>query len=541
VQKTCRQCQSAFEITDSDLAFFEKASPIFNGSTESFSHPTLCPYCRQQRRWAVRNENHLYRRTCDLTGKPIISLYPPDSNHKVFGEDAYRGNAWNPMDEGRPYDFSRSFFMQFGELLLTVPRRGLQQDGSNENCEYITYGYQNKNCYLAFACLGCQDVYHSTRLAQVKDASDCLLCVGGELMYECINCTRLYQCAFCIDSHGCQDSLLLDHCQDCRHCIGCKNLRNKEYHIENKPVSPEEFDTRRKALFTELEHERMKFDEWKMQFPSPFAHLTLAEDCTGDYIYSAKNCKDCFEIHLGAEDCRHCQVSGAGIRDVVDSTMAGKGDLLYETIGIGPGHRCSFVYFAGDVSDSYYCSDFFNCSHCFGCVGIEHKQYCILNKQYTKEEYDVLAPQIITAMRKTGEWGEFFPLALSTFAYNDTIAQERFPLTKEQAVKQGLHWNDRQETVVSQTPTKEEDVLTCEVTGKPFRVTKQERSLLEHMGLPLPRVHPIERHLRRLGNCKPHRLWNRLCARCQKPVDTSYSPENKEIVYCEECYLAAVY
>jgi len=31
-------------------------------------------------------------------------------------------------------------------------------------------------------------------------------------------------------------------------------------------------------------------------------------------------------------------------------------------------------------------------------------KYCILNKQYSKEEYEELVPKIIEHMQKTGEW-----------------------------------------------------------------------------------------------------------------------------------------
>ncbi|HRI36281.1 MAG TPA: hypothetical protein PK765_04380 [bacterium] len=64
------------------------------------------------------------------------------------------------------------------------------------------------------------------------------------------------------------------------------------------------------------------------------------------------------------------------------------------------------------------------------------KSYCILNKQYTEEEYNTLVPKIIAHMRETGEWGEFFSPNLSPFGYNETVAMEYFPLTKEQALSQ---------------------------------------------------------------------------------------------------------
>ena len=36
-------------------------------------------------------------------------------------------------------------------------------------------------------------------------------------------------------------------------------------------------------------------------------------------------------------------------------------------------------------------------------------------------------------MKSTGEWGEFFPHELSPFGYNETVAQEYFPLNEAQA------------------------------------------------------------------------------------------------------------
>jgi len=36
------------------------------------------------------------------------------------------------------------------------------------------------------------------------------------------------------------------------------------------------------------------------------------------------------------------------------------------------------------------------------------------------------------------------PSELSPFCYNETIAQEYFPLTKEQAIKQGYKWKDKE-------------------------------------------------------------------------------------------------
>jgi hypothetical protein len=35
-------------------------------------------------------------------------------------------------------------------------------------------------------------------------------------------------------------------------------------------------------------------------------------------------------------------------------------------------------------------------------------------------------------MKSAGEWGEFFPTELSTFGYNETAANEYFPMTEKE-------------------------------------------------------------------------------------------------------------
>ena len=200
------------------------------------------------------------------------------------------------------------------------------------------------------------------------------------------------------------------------------------------------------------------------------------------------------------------------------------------------------------------------CQNCFGCSGLKHAQYCILNKQYTKEEYESLAPQIIEKMIADGEWGEFFPPSLSPFGYNETVAMEYYPLTKEEAVSKGFHWSDfeppppKVEKILNQDQMKKlpdnikdipDDILnwalTCEVTGKPYRIIKQELAFYREHNLPIPRRHPDQRHKDRMNLRNPRKLWNRTCMKCTKPIQTTYSPDRPEIVYCEDCYLKEVY
>jgi uncharacterized protein YbaR (Trm112 family) len=95
--KSCKHCNTSFPITDKDLEFYEKISPVFAGKKYSIPTPTLCPDCRQQRRLSFRNERKLYKRNCDATGKSIISIYSPDKPYKVYNQDFWLSDKWDPF------------------------------------------------------------------------------------------------------------------------------------------------------------------------------------------------------------------------------------------------------------------------------------------------------------------------------------------------------------------------------------------------------------------------------------------------------------
>ena len=69
-----------------------------------------------------------------------------------------------------------------------------------------------------------------------------------------------------------------------------------------------------------------------------------------------------------------------------------------------------------------------------------------------------------------------------------------------------------------------------------FRITSQELQFYKSHDLPLPRLCPNCRHYQRIKNRNPVKLWDRKCDKCGKEIQTSYSPDRKEIVYCEQCY-----
>jgi hypothetical protein len=207
-----------------------------------------------------------------------------------------------------------------------------------------------------------------------------------------------------------------------------------------------------------------------------------------------------------------------------------------------------------DSHDVYYSDTCFSSHHLFGCAGLRNAEYCILNRQYSKEEYESLIPQIIEHMKATEEYGEFFPARLSPFTYNESTANEYMPLHKEEALAQGFKWQDEiphtsgQETISHDKLPKDsqelsddllKEVLKCERCTRNYRLILQELNFYRKMNLPVPNECFNCRHERRMKMRNPRQLFGGTCAKCGMHFETSYPPEkhNEFKLYCERCYL----
>lgn len=508
-----------------------------------------------------RNERSLYNGKCGLCGKDTISVFrPQEPARKAYCQRCYYSEGWDPLSYGRDYDFSVPFVENMRRLAADVPFMMLYQVGVNENCEYTNFagGGGMKNCYLIFNSGDDQDCYHSRGLIQSKDCSDMLIAAECEKCYGCVNCNKSYGLSFSRNCSQCTDSAFLSGCIGCRNCIGCVNLSHQEYQIFNQPVTPQQFAEFRVKMGSHefLTKVQAKFEELVRDGIHRENNNVNVENCTGDYLASCQNCFDCFEAK-GSQDCKRT-TSSKLIRDSHDTFGFGyESELLYEDVAVGYSIRSAFSFTCDTVSDSLYCMYCKGSPNCFGCVGLMRQEYCVFNRKYTKAEYEVLVPRIIEAMRATGEWGEYFAPSLCPFGYNESVAMEYDPLTKEEALAQGFHWSDyvapmpKVEKVVSASrlPDNIKDTpdeilnwaVECEVTGKPFRVIKPELTFLRENNLPFPRRHPDTRHFERVALRNPRKLFDRACAKCGRGMKTTYAPERPEKVYCEECYREEVY
>jgi len=553
---SCSQCDQSFELTSDDLAFYEKVSPVFAGKKQSIPPPTLCPDCRNQRRMAWRNDRTFFRRKCDATGELFLSIYPEGTPFPVYKPSAWYSDTWNPLDFGRPFDFSRPFFDQWKELFDSVPRLGIDIVNC-ENSEYCNYCGDEKNCYLDIAGEGNEDCYFNLFTKHSKNCVDCTFVYTSTLCYESIQCYDCYNVRYSQYVENCSDCEFCFDLKGCRNCLLSTNLRNKEFYILNQPHTKEEYAKKRAELnLGTLSAVQSVYALWeKMRIENGIyrdKYSLNSENCTGNDIKNAKNCRQSFNIS-GCEDSAYLQdvLDAKDCQDLNYSLY--KPEVAYELISTLQMHSSAFSMASHYCNSAFYCDLCNNSENVFGCIGLNHGKYCILNRQYTQGEYEELVPKIIEHMKAAGEWGEFFPGALSPFGYNETVAQEYYPLTQEEAGEKSFSWRESSPTEMQQ-PTLSipdsihaassgivKEIFGCTLCNKSFRIIAQEFSYYKNQEIPPPSACPACRHTARNARRNPRRLWDRSCAECSQAIQTSYSLERPEKVYCEKCYLKRIY
>lgn len=547
--KTCTKCVQPFTIDENDRSFYQKMKvPV----------PTVCPDCRFKMRAIWRNETRLYTgRMCGLCQKSIVTMYNPKLPYVVYCTACYRGDSWDPKSYGMEYDYSKPFFEQLKELILRVPKSMLYSpsgNGVSTNSEFTNCVGGLKNCYFCFNCSTLEDSMYSRGITYSTETLDSYFGIKLDRCYETVNTQNSSGVTHAKNTISSVDCHFMTNCSGCTNCFGCVNLRNKSYCFFNEQLSKESYQEKMGEILgshARIEEMRQKFYEFEKTFPVRENNNIKVLDSVGDYLSESKNVQYSFEIIKG-EDSKW-NFSSREFKDCYGTLgYAIKSELLCEVTSTGFASRAIGTW-ACELSQEieYSVSCFPNNKNIMGCDSLRNAQYCILNKQYSKEEYEKIRDHIVAELTEKGLYGLMIPPELAPFAYNETIAQDNMPLSREEAIAQGFRWEDDiqmtkgKETIepeqipdhirdVSEDVTKE--VLRCVACERNYRITPQELLFYRKMTLPIPRACFYCRHTDRIRRRGPYQFWDRECAHCNKAIKTTYSPERPEIVYCESCY-----
>lgn len=586
--RNCQNCKQSFTIEPEDFAFYEKMN---------VPPPTFCPDCRMQRRMAFRNERTLYVRSCDLCQKDSVGIYQKNVPFPVYCLDCWWSDAWDVSIYSFDVDFSKPFLKQLHELQNLVPRQNSNNASSSRmiNSVYTNCAGDLKNCYLVFGALRDEDSCYLHYANDCKNCVDLLYAMQSEQCYDCFDIEQCYNLQYSQSCQQCHDSYFLFDCRNCSDCIGCAGLRNKQYCLFNEQYTKDEFEKKKAELRLGtrdgMQSCRERFvNDIYYRSPRKYYHGAANTNSSGDYVSRLESCKNVFYTKESKNLkfvfwCTHAH-------DTYDYFSWGDVEMCYEILSGGYAmFQCKFCHSAWEHDMNIeYSSLCINTSDLFGCVGLRKKQYCILNKQYSESEYYELRKKVIehmTALPYTDvrgfayPYGEFFPIEVSPFPYNDSVAQEFFPLTAKLARERGYGWQEEEKRTPIATLQPDmvpqdigsvqdsiiKELIACEHGGacadrctKVYKIIAQELSFYKQKNIPPPTLCPNCRHSERVRMRNPLKLWERQCmceqsthdhgsraealakagSRCPRNFQTAYAPERPEIIYCEECYQSEV-
>ncbi|MFH0928099.1 MAG: hypothetical protein V1821_01355 [bacterium] len=553
---TCKTCQKEFEVSATGLEILR---------TLDLPHPTNCETCAMRAMMAIRNERTLYPRKCDQCDKPILSMYGADSDFKILCNQCWSADSWDATMFGLKYKGPETFFTQLKELQKQVPRQALISLNS-ENCDYCNHIRDSKGCYMCILVADqCERDFYCYWIVHVLDSADCYYIRKGERLFNCVATFDSYNCTYLLESEKCMDCHFSYDLRGCSNCVFSSNLRNKNFVFDNQQLTKEEYESKIASLdrgsFAKSAEYKKKWLEVIAKAIHRYCYDINCQESSGDNL---QNCTKTELVFNSFDD--ENVYNGA-------SVLCAKNVVYGFSIGTQPvewaahvsvlkgGNKMIECFNVAYSSDVYFCENLVSCTDCLGCNGLNKKEFCILNKQYTKEEYTKIKSELLESWKKSGATAEFIPKGLYAFAYNESAAQDFYPLEKAEALRLGFAWNDNmpgtrgKETLkVAQIPDKisevGDDILTqvlaCSGCGKNYKIIKGELALYRTLGVPVPRECfdcRLRSWLKLMGERK---LGERTCdcskpghshtGQCPKKFVTRFVGGEEKNVFCAECY-----
>lgn len=410
------------------------------------------------------------------------------------------------------------FIQDFRKLFLTSPQCGSWTRAS-ENCDYGDITTVSKDCYMCFNSGNCRNAYWCEDSKSLTDCTDCAFCENCEMCYECVDCDTLYGSNFCQDCTNCEDIHFSYDLRRCKNCFGCVGLRNKKYHIFNKPFQKQQYEQEIKKLDLGVAKIFKELEKLKEKIPRMYVHQHDTTNCTGDYIYHSKNCYRCF-------DTRHTEDSGyiyqanldMGTKDSWDCGPIPTGmDLCYDIAYSHYLFNGKHLYWCGNVKDSQWCINCMECEHLFGCNYLKNKQkgFYILNEKVEEDYYWKTLEDTKKELLKNG-----------IYTLYDLVNKD---------LEQGEKDEKKRLTLEGKT---ERDCFIC---GENFKIVPTEIEFYKKMEIVWPVYCPNCRSEQRFNLRNERKMYKRICDACKKSLISTYPHDSKYVVYCLKCWHEHMY
>lgn len=464
------------------------------------------------------------------------------------------------------------------------------------NFEQVNQEADPKNCYLVSGWANNEDCMYWSFLDKCNNMIDCYS--SSEQSNNCYEWLRILNSSKIYFSQHIKDSYNVYFSRD---IIWSKNIlfwyeqTNSEYIYKDKKYSKEDwekiFENFQNKLKTESGLKELKKDyiEFLSLKNIRWQLSTNSENVIWSMVMDSKDIFSSIWIN-NSENIRYWAINN-WVKDCMDIESYWWWEKLYNVSSWYDNQNNSAVTsHSWATYKSFYSYFVWNTDYNFWCFWLRNKKYCILNKQYSKEDWEEEVVKIIEEKQDLGIWGEFFEMKLSPFPYNDTVAMEYFPpkkvvfvennkvlssknisenwvwtifilepekfiskaifdlgweekiecfyRTREQEINipewiDILFWKDIPDSIDEVWDDILNKAVICEESKRPFRITKKELEFYKKHWLPIPRKHYNIRHLERLKLLPNRWLLVKKCEVCGEDKLSNY-PNYKNI--CEECY-----
>lgn len=449
----------------------------------------------------------------------VTSTLPdtPRSANIINGKN-YFANREFFMSRWRSYDASKSFFENFSLLFRDIPLASRFTDDKSTESEHATNLWMSNKVYLSILAIDdCENILYTFYVQDhvTNVLNSVMVWDHSENVYFSSGIIRSYNVFYSRCITGSSNIWFSTDLIGCSECILCDSLENKNYHIRNTPYEKEEYFREKEKIF----RDKSRFLHHYKTLPRKWSNFG-SRDVKGKFCIYSENIENGFFSYrvtngrniffVGDKDGRR------NVYDTICSDQTGEWDL-YGCINMGTASNCylSDSFIGHSLYYSYNC---LMCSFCIGCIGLENRSYCILNKQYTKEEWEILAEKIFSSMEQDGTLGEPLPPGINPFYFNDTLAyliDDSF--TKEEVERSGFLWRDapikvdipegldqigvddlaQYESFGSDGSWRIDPSIMQKVirdaNGNYYRIVKTEYDFLLKYELPLPTLHWIDR------------------------------------------------
>jgi hypothetical protein len=301
---------------------------------------------------------------------------------------------------------AQSFFKELQRLMDYFPKRSTFVLNC-ENTELANQSFYCKNSSYAFDDSRCNECVYTYDCAACSNCIDCDYGVESQLCYESVDPIRCFNCNFVDDSSDLNDCDYCSRCKNSHDLFGCYKLDNASFCIFNRKMTEQEYKDKVKIYKTWPAEKVFKvLTEMKLRYPLTQTRENNNENSSyGNYFFFNKNSYMMFDASHN-EDCCYLYDSFYN-RKIMDATYSSKdNELSYQIVDSARLFNCDYTVFSNSCQDSSYLFDCFGLKHCLGCVKMDYKEYCILNRQFSPEDYEKISKQILADINgQKMEWG----------------------------------------------------------------------------------------------------------------------------------------